>query len=64
MICDSRALLNSIATDTTMSIPVALNAPLASPLLMIALSTIDGTSATIARKNAPNSVILLEIFFR
>ena len=62
MICDSIAWLNSSATDTVISKPVAPNAP-AKPGL-IKLKIIAGIRATSARYIAPKSVILLEIFLR
>ena len=62
MIWDSRAVLNSRATETQMRRPVALNTD--EVLGSISLNTIAGTSATSAKKIAPNKVILLCILFR
>ena len=64
MICDSRAVLNSIATDTQMSIPVALNAPELAFAGSIRLRTTVGIRASNARKIAPKSVSLSFIFLR
>ena len=61
MICDSRAVLNSSATDTAMSIPVAVNTD--EYVGSINLKMIDGINATSARKIAPKSVILPETLF-
>ena len=60
----SNCFWNSSATDTTMSIPVELNAftsETAAPL-NTKLNTMEGTMAMIAKKIAPNNVIRLLIF--
>ena len=62
MICDSKAVLNSSATDTQINIPVAVNTA-AEPWSM-SLNTIEGINATNARKIAPNNVILLDTRFK
>ena len=64
IICDSSAVLNSIATDTQINIPVALNAPEVAFAGSIRLSTTVGISASNARKIAPNRVNLSFIFLR
>ena len=62
MICDSRAVLNSSATDTAINIPVALNTEDTEGSII--LKIIDGINAIRARNIAPKSVILLDIFLR
>ena len=62
----STCFWNSSATDTTMSIPVELNALTSAVVapLNTKLKMIDGTMAMIAKKMAPNSVSRLLIFLR
>ena len=64
MICDSSAVLNSSATDTTMSIPVALNEPDVLAPGKIALRMSDGIRARRARNIAPKRVSLSDVFLR
>lgn len=56
MICDSKAVLNSNATDTQITKPVALNTD--EEVCNTVLNKIEGTNAMNAKKIAPNKVIL------